>query len=234
MSPPDPNDISEELRRVKRDADLALVEASCALRRARAEADMEQWPALLATCGLTPDRVRLYLQLAGEVEPVERPPAPRPVERPRVECGWCAFSRTERGLLPKHLGGPKESAHVVHEMCPECREALDRRLARLQRGPEEPYDGDPEQLAIQHVEEWSTARARLRGVLHFIDRAKEELRGLDTNENVGLRDGASEQLERLTEALRSVQRIAAEMVLISQGAAYEVEDLDDDDDEAEP
>jgi hypothetical protein len=223
-------DITEELRRVKRDADLALVEASVALRQARADADVEQWPALLATCGLTPERVRLYLQLAGEVEPVDRQPLPRPVERPRIECAWCAFARTEKGLPAKHLGGPKESEHVAHAMCDDCKRALDRRLARLQDGAEKPCDADAEELLIQHADEWVHARVRLRGVLLFIDRAREELRGLQASMNVALSDGACEQVERLNDSLRAVQRVAAEMVLISQGDAYEEEALDEEED----
>lgn len=224
MTPEEMLELARELRRVKRSTDHALVDAGCTLRRAKSEAGMESWPALVATCGLTPERVRMFIQLAGELEASVRAPAAA-LEVPTVVCGWCAHTRAGQGLPPKHLCGPAESARVVHDVCPECEAALDRRLDQLRKGSEGSPKQRSETLAVFHAEEWTQARTRLKAVLHFVDRARDEVLALADNENVGVRDGVMEEFEHLDKALGNVRRLSAEMVLISEREQYDQDAL---------
>lgn len=227
MTPPAPEripDLTQELKRVKRDTDLALVDAACTLRRARAQAGMERWPALVAKCGMRPDDVRLFIELGTQRLPVAEA-APTPRAHPTVICGWCAHARAKANLPPKHLGGPESAELVVHDVCAECLKALDERLADLRRGAEEAHGQRHEALAQYHAEQWAQARTCLSSVLHFVDQAKEHVSRLVDNENVALRDGAREELAHLEDALSALQRLAAEIVLISRGDDYDMDEL---------
>ncbi len=196
-----------------------------ALLRQKRRGDFQGWTALLASCGLTPDRAQQFMRLAEEPEvapPVVDIPPLR--EHLTVVCGWCAYPRAERGKAPKHISGPKEHARIAHGVCADCQRTVSRRLDRLRKKPE-PHGCTKGELAAQHAEDWDRANARLRGAFHYIEQALAQVQALGQVENVAARDGVQEEVEALTEVLTNLSRLAAELVLVSEGDDYDDEAL---------
>lgn len=228
MTPELPRDLVDRIRRACQDADEVALQIGQTLACARKRVGFEQWPALLAACGLPGDLAERYLLAAQDPERNGAAVRDAIVVEPTVICGWCERTRADRGLPPKHVSGPAQSPQVVHGVCEQCDRALDRKLAPLRSPPpplpvlppEEP-SSDVDRVGAEGcrplgVEDWDHVRIRVRTAFFHIDRANEALHALKRLQNPALHDGAEGAVEQMADVLERLTAFAAEMVLMEE------------------
>lgn len=200
----------------------AAEEIGEALARAKELVGWRLWPEWVErNCVASPEAVAHYLSGFES----GTPPVPARVDQ-TVICGWCSFSRRERGLKAKILSGPEDGPRVVHGRCVECEQALEAKLSRFPRVEKWEYEGKEGLLDTFSSNEWNVACGTLEAAFFHADQVLEAARTLrELQGNPGLSSGVLGLSVELVTGFESLKRLAAELTLLSREEDPDVESL---------